>query len=473
MAIALTKFEVKLFEAIRNFISVYLPTTTARVAGGWVRDKLLNRQSNDIDIVLDTHSGVSFLTLFKEKSSLVQMSNIGVIKVNPEKSKHLETAVVIIDGNFIDFMQLRTESYDKTRIPVIKQGTIQEDVYRRDLTINALYYNINEDKIEDWTGFGINDLNDKIIRTPLDSRITFLDDPLRILRAVRFMVQLNFTIKDEIIIATKCKDVRLALRTKLSNERVGIEIMKIIKAENGYKGIMWFIENDLVCDVFKPENYSRKVCFKDDSKTDAGTLCKTENNSQLTKNLQIDVKKVKHFIQNFKTCKFKLDNHILNLYTLLHVFSGQSNNSIYINVKIVKDTLKWTKLFAKRIQQIEDNIKFLTNNKIEIDNCQLIIIIRQMGKDWLNSFMIYHFIQESKHIPAVVDFIFEKRYDKAYETQPILNGSEIYKKLNCKKEEIQKFKEMSVAYQISMNISSDDELIKLLKEYKLKSEKIY
>lgn len=107
----------------------------------------------------------------------------------------METATLSLNGQLIDIVNLRSETYtDITRIPTIEMGTPLEDAYRRDLTINSLFYNIMEDKVEDYTGLGLQDINDKIIRTPLDPLQTFLDDPLRLLRTVRFASRFGFTI---------------------------------------------------------------------------------------------------------------------------------------------------------------------------------------------------------------------------------------------------------------------------------------
>ena len=128
-----------------------------------------------------------------------------VVKQNPKKSKHLETANVAILGYSIDFVNLRTESYSQdSRIPQVTFGTPQEgillyttilDSNRRDLTINSLYYNIHTNQIEDYSGKidknkigkGLQDLKNRVIRTPLDPYITFKDDPLRMLRCIRLI----------------------------------------------------------------------------------------------------------------------------------------------------------------------------------------------------------------------------------------------------------------------------------------------
>ena len=99
-----------------------------------------------------------------------------------EQSKHLETANVRVLGVFIDCVNLRSEAYtEDSRIPSITFGTPQEDALRRDFTINTLFYNVSTMQIEDFTGKGLTDLRDKIIRTPLPAYVTFKDDPLRVM----------------------------------------------------------------------------------------------------------------------------------------------------------------------------------------------------------------------------------------------------------------------------------------------------
>lgn len=157
--------------------------TTIRVAGGWVRDKLLNvAVKKDIDIALDNMSGKDFVTILNKwsKTRGLKTIQIGIIQQNPEKSKHLETATAHIGQFAVDFVNLRTETYSAdSRIPNITIGTPYEDAMRRDLTINSLYYNVNTKEIEDYTKVGYADLLSGLIQTPLQALITLQDDPLR------------------------------------------------------------------------------------------------------------------------------------------------------------------------------------------------------------------------------------------------------------------------------------------------------
>ena len=167
--INITDTEQKLFDLVLDVCKKYELKTIIRVAGGWVRDKLLNKVTHDIDLTLDDITGANFanyinkyLTTLGEKEI-----RISVIKLNPEKSKHLETATFRMDKLDVDLTNLRAESYNEnSRIPIMKFGTAHEDALRRDFTINSLFYNLNSKKIEDFTKNGLNDLKIGIIRSP-------------------------------------------------------------------------------------------------------------------------------------------------------------------------------------------------------------------------------------------------------------------------------------------------------------------
>jgi tRNA nucleotidyltransferase (CCA-adding enzyme) len=138
------------------------------------------------------------------------------IQANPDQSKHLETATVKVGRLEVDITNLRTETYNSgSRIPEVRVGTAQEDALRRDLTINALFYNLMTTKVEDCTGMGWPDLQRGLCRTPLPARETFLDDPLRLLRAVRFAVRFGFDLDASILAAAREPALRDALAKKV------------------------------------------------------------------------------------------------------------------------------------------------------------------------------------------------------------------------------------------------------------------
>ena len=210
-----------------------------RFTGGWVRDKLLGTTSHDIDIGIDCMTGLHFGNLMKqylERQDLQTKDQRGVlgglarIEANPEKSKHLETITTQILGFDIDLVNLRKETYSQhSRNPTMEFGSPEEDALRRDATVNALFYNLSSGQVEDFTGRGLRDMELKLIKTPLPPLQTFKDDPLRVLRAVRFASRLNYEIASEDRAAMSDDMIKEALKAKISRERVGIEVTKILR----------------------------------------------------------------------------------------------------------------------------------------------------------------------------------------------------------------------------------------------------
>jgi tRNA nucleotidyltransferase (CCA-adding enzyme) len=200
-----------------------------RIAGGWVRDKILGLETYDIDLTIDTLSGVQFAIVLQSYLKLThnQITKVAVIAANPNQSKHLETATMRVMGVDVDFCNLRAhEVYtDDSRIPTTRFGTPLEDAQRRDFCLNALFFNLATRQVEDWTGRGIADLlQHKLLVTPLDPFVTFHDDPLRVLRAIRFAIRLGYQLDERIQQASKSSDVQHALLIKVSRERVGKEL---------------------------------------------------------------------------------------------------------------------------------------------------------------------------------------------------------------------------------------------------------
>ncbi|OSD05776.1 hypothetical protein PYCCODRAFT_1443155 [Trametes coccinea BRFM310] len=211
--------------------------TSCRIAGGWVRDKLLGSQCNDIDIALENMMGVTFAERFVDYCRNVKnlaVKNVAKIESNPDQSKHLETARTTILGIELDFVNLRSEEYaENSRIPTqVAFGTPLQDAIRRDITINALFYNVHSREVEDHTGKGLDDLRHGIVRTPLPPRETFMDDPLRVLRCIRFASRFGFTMVPELQEAAKDPTIQDALRVKISRERVGEELDKMMGSRN-------------------------------------------------------------------------------------------------------------------------------------------------------------------------------------------------------------------------------------------------
>jgi len=243
----LSQIEEKIFNLIDEVRRKRSPSTVVRVAGGWTRDKLLGQPSDDIDFMVDNMSGAQFANLIAEELKLDKAPH--VIQENPEKTKNIEAAKmhIPIDGQEVelDFVQARTEEYGTNRREVTtRPASAEEDAMRRDLTIGAIFYNVNEKKVEDFTGKGIKDLITNTIRTPYDTgdmksvdevKKTFIEDPLRVFRAIRFAAKYNATIAPATLAAIQDPDVINAIffsERKIATERIGQEFQKMLKGKN-------------------------------------------------------------------------------------------------------------------------------------------------------------------------------------------------------------------------------------------------
>ena len=195
-----------------------------------------------------------------------QIKDIHTIAANPEKSKHLETITIKMFGLDVDFVNLRKEIYDEqSRNPQMEFGTAEEDALRRDATVNALFYNLDTQNVEDLTAKGLEDMKKRILRTPLAPFQTFKDDPLRVLRLIRFACRLDYQIDADAQQAMRDKSIHEALRLKISRERVGVEVGKIMAGPDPYSGLKYINKFDLYPIVFADPTTSLNDFFIDPS----------------------------------------------------------------------------------------------------------------------------------------------------------------------------------------------------------------
>lgn len=202
------------------------------VIGGWVRDLFLERPSKDIDVVVVgggiERPGIVIAEALKKKLGKAHIAiyrNFGTAQL---KYKNME----------VEFVGARRESYDRnSRKPITEDGTLEEDQNRRDFTINAMALCLNAERYGELVDpfNGMYDLEDGIIATPLDPDITFSDDPLRMMRCVRFATQLNFIIEDETFEALERNKERIKI---ISGERIADELNKIMLSPIPSKGLI-------------------------------------------------------------------------------------------------------------------------------------------------------------------------------------------------------------------------------------------
>ncbi len=209
------------------------------VVGGYVRDLLLGRPSKDIDFVT-VGSGIEVAQGVARK---LKGSHLSVFR-------NFGTAQVKNRSHELEFVGARKESYNRnSRKPIVEDGTLHDDISRRDFTVNAMALCVNEGRFGELVDLygGMADLQSKLLRTPLDPDVTFSDDPLRMMRAIRFATQLGFDIVPETFEAIRRNASRITI---ISRERVMDELMKIMKAPRPSVGWVLLLKSGLLKLIF-------------------------------------------------------------------------------------------------------------------------------------------------------------------------------------------------------------------------------
>lgn len=223
--------EEQILELVKRTIKGTEWENRINLVGGAVRDQIMGKPVDDLDFVVEGNisAGLDFANwlckkwnVFKEGSNPVVFPNYGTANMHYNDVK-------------LEFVAPRTEKYVQgSRNPIVAGGNLKDEVFRRDLTINSLLRNISTDQVLDLTGKGLVDIKFGIIRTPLDPDITFNDDPLRMLRAIRFVVKYDFKIGGEVIEGITRNADRISI---ISQERITEEFCKILKSNKPVEGI--------------------------------------------------------------------------------------------------------------------------------------------------------------------------------------------------------------------------------------------
>ncbi|CAO3647628.1 unnamed protein product [Cunninghamella blakesleeana] len=403
MKIVLTEKETdicNLLKKVSDYIASErpdLPRIESRIAGGWVRDKLLGKECNDLDIAINSMMGFEFAQYVNTylKNNGLATRTISKIDSNPAKSKHLETATTKLFDQEIDFCNLRTEVYtEDSRIPAeVTFGTPTEDAYRRDTTINSLFYNINTNSVEDFTKKGLDDLTNGLIRTPLQPYETFRDDPLRVLRCIRFASRFGFDMVPELSDAAKDETIKDALINKISKERIGTEVEKMLNGPYPLLSLKLIDEYGLYSTVFEPpKNISHAPTdshqsvravgavkwFTMDKMDDDNNNNYNNNNSDNNSNKQnIDYNDIRYILRQVENND---ERHILYLGAALLP---------YLNITIINTI---STLF-RGINIFKETANHHSQNKLS--RSELGMIIKDIGALWKTSLklaLIYNLI---------------------------------------------------------------------------------
>ncbi|XP_050214204.1 tRNA nucleotidyltransferase cca2 [Mercurialis annua] len=499
--IELTEIEKKIFDRLLNTLRHFHLQTQLRVAGGWVRDKLLGKDCYDIDIAIDDMLGSAFVEKVQEYllSTGEEPGGLCVIPRNPDQSKHLETARMRLFDLWIDFVNLRCEDYtEDSRIPTMKFGTAKEDAFRRDLTINSLFYNIITKSVEDLTERGIEDLKSGKIVTPLPPKATFLDDPLRVLRAIRFGARFEFILDEELKVAASCDDVKNALGAKISKERIGSEIDLMISGNRPVKAMTYIDDLTLFWVVFalplKVEPALSEGCNR---------LCVAYLDA--TWNL----------IQLIRPSSFTDEQRRLSLYSALFLplknitYIEKGKKTPVVNF-IFKDSLKQKASDSETVMKVHKSLdKFLkliplitsndNNQPVEVDwlpeltdvpfssNLRVLagFLLREVKDFWrvalLMSTMLY-----PTNIDSTQDFL-DKQYqldksselfktvegaiiklglEKSWDVKPLVNGKDIMSVLQLKSGGplVREWQQKLLAWQLSHPTGTTEECLDWMKE---------
>ncbi|KAJ5431327.1 hypothetical protein N7445_009059 [Penicillium cf. griseofulvum] len=463
--------------------------TVLRFTGGWVRDKLLGVESHDIDVGISNMTGYQFGMALKDYLDVPEhlekykkglpngemhdaIVSLHKIEANPEKSKHLETVTTKIFGLDIDLVNLRKETYtDDSRNPQMEFGTAVEDALRRDATINALFYNLNESRLEDLTERGLEDMKKKIIRCPMEPYQTFKDDPLRVLRLIRFASRLGYQIDPETEAAMKIEDIREALKLKISKERVGAELEKMLRGPDP-RGALELIDRLGLFPTILANH-------QDDVKADTSTWPLAYNTlARLLHPEAGDSEEVQAVTKRVRDILFRDETTIYYAWiiatfapwTSISSRGGKGSKPLPPRaVEVGRDSLRTDNktLNALRAAALHYKETIATKNSLlakEISGTpaeirqRVGLQIRSWNKDWklcillaiMQEAMAFRDFEEGKIHPLIITFQFSRcvvirEYDQflAYivesdledvcELKPIVNGDEIMKSLRAKK----------------------------------------
>ena len=296
----------KIIKAISKSIKGTEYENKVFVVGGFVRDLIMGKDPKDIDLVIDgdinAGAGITFAEWFCKKENIFKKDS------NPLVYGLYGTAMFQFMGEKIECVAPRSEKYQNdSRKPVVSSCTLEDDCFRRDFTVNSLFINISNNELVDYSKNGLNDIKNKVIRSTSNPDVIFTEDPLRILRAIRFATRFNSTIEEKTFEGMKRHVDRLEI---ISKERIQDEFSKMITSDNPEFAIRLLFEIGAYKYVFD------KLMFESDLKCLAKSIPasferlkmqKDAEHNNLEINLAIVYAQLPNVVNKMKYLKFSND----------------------------------------------------------------------------------------------------------------------------------------------------------------------
>ena len=473
MNFELNEVEKECFSIIMNILKKNnLNSVISRVAGGWVRDKLLGKESDDIDIAV---SGINANDLVKiiNEELYSGKSKIGIIKQNPNRGKNVEVITTKICKISIDFVNLRTKDKDGIPSPL-------SDAEFRDISINSLFYNINEQKVEDFTKRGIKDLENGIIETPIEPNIGLKNDPFIIIRMLRFAIKYKFRIEKDIndYIQKNGKDILDEFCTKVSKQRLEKEMTKIFLIDNSEFIIAYLYSFNILDILFFLKDYDLHYNYDN-------LFLKVTNLYILGHYLLKRGEKI--FEIELNSDNFNKIDYSFLLLTLF--FRNFKYKDTYLNHKILSTTYKTSiehrnennfmcKNFDELLKIINENKYerfpiFKVLKKIHINNI-IHVLLASIAYEYIESVKLDFILSEIDEdvLQKIIDknkkfYDYVKNEDLLHldKMKPLINAKEIAELLNIKgNKEIGTIKNYLMDEQIKNPKLSKEEAIELIKK---------
>lgn len=305
------------------------------LVGGYVRDFILNKEVKDIDFTIVGDS-IAFANYLAKK-----------LNKEPILYERFRTAMIVTDDYNLEFVGTRKEVYNKeSRNPIVTVGSLYDDIARRDFTINSLAISLNSKNYGELIDFfnGYNDIKNKIVKTPLEPDITFSDDPLRMIRAIRFAAKLGFKIEEKTLESITKMSERIKI---ISQERISDEFLKILASDNPETGIELLYKTNLLKYIFPELN-------------DLAGVELVEKSNKIFAHKDV----LRHSIKVLENIKSYTDNVWLRFVALTHDIAKPATKKFIDNVGWTfyghEDLgAKWMRKIFKRMKFPFENLKYV------------------------------------------------------------------------------------------------------------------